>query len=309
MLHLVDLNRLRCFHAVAAHNSVTLAARELHLSPSAVSQQLSKLEAELGHALLERNGRGIRLTEAATVLAPHATEVLSRLERAHAEIEALGGAIAGELHLGAFPTAARGLVPPALAALQTEHPRLTVRLQEMEPRDSMAALLGGDLDAIVVQDWFNSPLVVPDNLSRRQLLDDEADLVVPLEHPLAKRRSVQLSEVVNERWISWEADSVCSDWFVLTLRLSGIEPNVVHRAAEHPTQLALVAAGLGVAVIPRLGRGPMPAELRAVPVRPALTRHVYALWRTDAARRPAVLTLIEALESAAKPKRARRKSA
>src|SRR4051812_17260938 len=103
MLHLVDLNRLRCFHAVAAHLSVTQAARELHLSPSAVSQQLSKLESELGHALLERDGRGIRLTEAAEVLVPHAHAVLSRLERAHAEIEALSGEIAGDLQLGAFP--------------------------------------------------------------------------------------------------------------------------------------------------------------------------------------------------------------
>ncbi|MBS0660856.1 MAG: LysR family transcriptional regulator [Verrucomicrobia bacterium] len=305
MLHLVDLNRLRCFHAVAAHCSVTRAAKELHLSPSAVSQQLSKLEAELGHALLERHGRGIRLTEAAEVLAPHASEVLSRLERAHADIEALSGAIAGEIHLGAFPTSARGLVPTALAQLQSEYPRLTVRLQECEPRDAMAALIGGDLDAIIVQDWFNSPLVVPEQLSRRPLLDDEADLVVREDHRLARRRSVQLSEIVDERWISWEAGSVCNDWLVLTLRLSGIEPNIVHNAAEHPTQLALVSAGLGVAVIPRLGRGPMPAGLCAIPVRPALTRHVYALWRTDAARRATVLALIDALEAAAKPPKRR----
>ncbi len=305
MLNLVDLSRLRCFHAVAVHGSVTLAARELHLSPSAVSQQLSKLEVELGHPLLERNGRGIRLTEAANVLAPYAIEVLSRLERAHAEIEALGGAIAGELQLGAFPTAARGLVPSALAAVQRAHPRLSVRLQELEPRDSMAALLGGDLDAIIVQDWFNAPLVVPDSLSRRPLLDDEADLAVPVDHPLARRRSVRLEEVVNERWISWQAGSICGDWLVLTLRLSGIEPTIVHTAAEHPTQLALVAAGLGVAVVPRLGRGPTPEGLRMVQVRPSLTRHVYALWRSDAARRPAVLALVDALAAAARPKRAR----
>lgn len=294
---MIDLARLRCFHAVARHVSITKASAELHLTPSAVSQQLSKLEEELGHLLIERDGRGIRLTPAAQVLAEHATVVLSQLERAKAELEAAGTAIGGHLKLAAFPTSARGIAPRAIAAVQRAHPQLRVTLHEREPSDALAMLSHGDLDVVIVQDWFNSPLVLPEGLSRRGLFDDRVDLAVPSDHRLADRQSVELSEVVNERWISWEPGSVCADWLVLTLRLSGLEPVIAHTASEHPTQLALVQAGLGVAVVPRLGRGETPSGVRMVEVRPTLSRHIYAVWRSDAARRPSIQVLVDALHS------------
>jgi DNA-binding transcriptional LysR family regulator len=296
---MIDFNRLRCLHAVATHGSVTKAASELHLSPSAVSQQLSKLEEELGRRLLEPKGRGIRLTEPALVLARHATAVLAQLERARADLEATQTGVHGSLRLGVFPTAARGIAPRALAQLRRAHARLEVGMQELEPTESIGMLLRGDLDVVVAQDWFNAPLALPRELQRRQLLDDEADLVVPANHPLAKRRTVELGELVSEKWISWQHGSNCHDWLVLTLRVSGIEPDIVHTAAEHPTQLALVEAGLGVAVVPRLGRGPLPRGVRLVQLRPALTRRVYALWRATDSGRPTVKALLDALESAA----------
>ncbi len=300
---MIDFNRLRCLHAVATHGSVTKAASELHLSPSAVSQQLSKLQEELGHRLLEPKGRGIRLTEPALVLARHATAVLAQLERARADLEASQTAVQGSLRLGVFPTAARGIAPRALARLRRAHARLEVGMQELEPTDSIGMLLRGDLDVVVAQDWFNAPITLPRELERRQLLEDEADLVVPADHPLAKRRSVDLGELVAEKWISWQQGSNCYDWLVLTLRASGIEPDIVHTAAEHPTQLALVEAGLGVAVVPRLGRGPLPNGVRLVHVRPALTRRVYALWRGNDSGRPTVKALLDALETAARERR------
>ncbi|TMG40944.1 MAG: LysR family transcriptional regulator [Chloroflexi bacterium] len=274
---MIDFNRLRCLHAVATHGSVTRAAAELHLSPSAVSQQLSKLEEELGHRLLEPKGRGIRLTEPALMLAGHATAVLAQLERARADLEATETAVHGSVRLGVFPTAARGIAPSALASLRQAHTRLEVQMQELEPTDSIGMLLRGDLDVVVAQDWFNSPLVLPRDLERRELLDDQADLVVPANHRL-------------------------------TLRMSGIEPDIVHTAAEHPTQLALVAAGLGVAVIPRLGRGELPRKVRLVQVTPALSRRVYALWRANDSRRPTVKALLDALEAAARDVRPRARS-
>jgi DNA-binding transcriptional LysR family regulator len=302
---MIDFNRLRCLHAVATHGSVTKAAAELHLTASAVSQQLSKLEEELGHRLLEPKGRGIRLTEPAMVLAGHATAVLAQLERARADLEATQTVVQGSLRLGVFPTAARGIAPQALASLRREHGRLQVGLQELEPQDSIALLLRGDLDVVVAQDWLTAPLVLPQGVDRRDLLDDQADLIVPANHRLAKRRSVQLTELVSERWISWQCGTSCHDWLVLTLRMSGIEPDIVHTAEEHPTQLALVQAGLGVAVIPRLGRGALPRGVRVVQVRPALSRRVYALWRTNDSRRPTVKVLLDALEAAAREVRPR----
>jgi DNA-binding transcriptional LysR family regulator len=303
---MIDFNRLRCLHAVATHGSVTKAAAELHLTASAVSQQLSKLEAELGHRLLEPKGRGIRLTEPALVLAGHATAVLAQLERARADLEATQTAVHGSVRAGIFPTAARGIAPRALARLRRDHDRLEVRMQELEPHDSLALLVRGDLDVVIAQDWFNAPLVIPRDLDRRDLLDDVADLMVPAGHRLAKRRTVDLAELVSEKWISWEPGTNCHDWLVLTLRMSGIEPDIVHTAVEHPTQLALVAAGLGVAVIPRLGRGEIPRGVRSIEVRPVLSRRVYALWRANDSRRPTVKALLEALEAAAKEVRPRR---
>jgi DNA-binding transcriptional LysR family regulator len=303
---MIDFNRLRCLHAVAIHGSVTKAASELHLSPSAVSQQLSKLEEELGHRLLEPKGRGIRLTEPALVLARHATTVLAQLERARADLEATQTAVHGSVRLGVFPTAARGIAPRALARLRGAHARLEVKMQELEPTDSIGMLVRGDLDVVVAQDWFNAPTALPRDLERRALLDDEADLIVPASHALAKRRAVDLGDLVSEKWISWQQGTNCHDWLVLTLRVSGIEPDIVHTAAEHPTQLALVEAGLGVAVIPRLGRGPLPRGVRVVQVRPALTRRVYALWRSTDSCRPTVKALLDALEAAAREARAGR---
>ncbi|HYS11617.1 MAG TPA: LysR family transcriptional regulator [Myxococcales bacterium] len=299
---MIDFNRLRCLHAVATHGSVTKAAAALHLTASAVSQQLSKLEQELGHRLLEPKGRGIRLTEPALVLASHATAVLAQLERARADLEATQTAVTGAVRFGIFPTAARGIAPAALARLQKTHARLEVGMQELEPPDSIPLLLRGDLDVAVAQDWFNAPLVLPRDLERRDLLDDQADLLVPANHRLAKRGSVELAELVaqKEKWISWQKGSICYDWLVLTLRMSGIEPEIVHTAAEHPTQLALVAAGLGMAVIPRLGRGELPKGVRLVQVRPALSRRVYALWRANDSRRPTVKALLDSLEAAAR---------
>ena len=152
--------------------------------------------------------------------------------------------------------------------------------------------------------------MLPKDLERRDLLDDEADLIVPAKHRLAKRRSVELAELVSqkEKWISWQQGTNCYDWLVLTLRMSGIEPEIVHTAAEHPTQLALVAAGLGMAVIPRLGRGELPKGVRLVQVRPALSRRVYALWRANDSRRPTVKALLDALEAAARDVRPRARS-
>ena len=296
---MLDFNRLRCLHAVAMHGSVTKAAAELHLSASAVSQQLSKLEEEVGHRLLEPRGRGIRLTEPALLLASHATTLLAQLERASADLEATQTSVQGTVRLGVFPTAARGIAPGAIARLARAHPRLDVSMQELEPSDSIPRLVRGDLDVVVAQDWFNAPLLLPRETERRDLLDDRADLIVPAGHRLARRRSAEIAELTGEKWICWQQGSNCQDWLILTLRMSGIEPEIVHTAAEHPTQLALVAAGLGVAVIPRLGRGTLPRGVRLVQVRPALSRRVYALWRCNDSPRPAIKAMLEALEQAA----------
>jgi DNA-binding transcriptional LysR family regulator len=296
---MLNLDRLRALHAVADRGSVNAAAEALHVTDSAISQQLAKLEREIGQPLLERNGRGVRLTDAATVLVAHTGRVLSMLEQAEAELDAKRTEIVGRLTVAAFPTAVRGLVPVTLRELRAQHPQLDVALREQEPQDAIPHLVRGDLDLLIATDWANAPLPVPDGLSRAPIVDDVADVALSVDHPLASRKAVALDDLAGDRWITWLAGTICHDWLMHTLRSHGHEPQVAHTAGEHATQLALVAAGLGAAIIPRLGRDPVPAGVRLVPVEPALRRHVYALWRTETSRRRAIGAAVEAFQRSA----------
>lgn len=295
---MINLERLRTLHAVGSHGSLHAAADALNVTASAISQQIAKLEREVGETLLERRGRGVALTDAGQVLAGHAERALSVLRQAEAELDARRTVVAGELRVGAFATAIRGLAPWTMCALSTEHPQLQVRLQEMEPLEAIALVVRGDIDLALAQDWANQPLPIPDGLSRAPVFDDVADIALRRNHPLAKRDALTLRDLAGDPWISWQDGSICHDWLMATLRGQGHEPRVQHSALEYATQLSLVGAGLGAAVLPRLGRGAVPTEVRIVPVVPALTRHVYALWRSDAARRTAILATVDAFRRA-----------
>ncbi|GAA2290888.1 LysR family transcriptional regulator [Nonomuraea roseoviolacea subsp. roseoviolacea] len=297
---MLDLNRLKALHAVHVYGSVGAAADALMVTPSAVSQQIAKLERETGARLMERNGRGVRLTDAAGLLAEHAERILALVETAEADFEALRGAVVGRLHLGAFPTAARGLMPAALSGLRERHPDLHVLLNEREPERVVREVARGELDLGIIQDWMNRPMAMPEGLSRATLLDDIADVVVPSGHPFAASKEVELAALSGEQWISSAPGTVCHDWLVFTLRNADLEPEISCMADEYPTQMALVAAGLGCAIIPRLGRDRVPEGASVVPLRPRQSRRIYAVWRTDAARRPAIRAAVEALTQASR---------
>ncbi|OEJ27964.1 LysR family transcriptional regulator [Streptomyces agglomeratus] len=292
---MLNLERLRTLDALARHGSVSGAAEGLHVTTSAVSQQMAKLEREVGQPLLAKNGRGVRLTDAGRLLADHAARILSQVERAQSDIEAQRGRVVGDLSVAAFPTAARGLLPTALAALREEHPQLRVQMREMEPDDSVRAVVRGDFDLAVVLDWYNKPLSMPEGLAKQELLHDPADVAMHIDHPLAGRTAVDLEEFADDDWVTWAEGEFCHEWLMFTLRGKGVEPRIAHVAEEHATQLALIAEGLGVCVAPRLGRGPVPDRVRVVPVRHAMRRHVYAVWRADADRRPSIRAAVDAL--------------
>ncbi|AEW93068.1 LysR family transcriptional regulator [Streptantibioticus cattleyicolor] len=295
---MLSLERLRVLHAIDTYGSVSGAAEALRVTTSAISQQMGKLEKETGQQMLVKSGRGVRLTDAARLLSGHAERILSMVELAHSELEAHRGAAVGTLAIGTFATAARGLFPAAFAALRADHPRLRPHLREMEPSESVPGLMRGDIDLAVVLDWYNKPLPRPEGLAKAELLDDVVDVAVPSGHRLAGRAEVDLDDFADDDWIAWPAGEFCHESLLFTMRGKGIEPRIAHFAGEHQTQLAFVAAGLGVAVTPRLGRGPVPEGVRVIPVRHTLHRHVYAIWRTDADRRPAVRAMVAALRAA-----------
>ncbi|MGW3410643.1 LysR family transcriptional regulator [Streptomyces sp. NPDC000888] len=297
---MLNLERLRTLDALARHGSVSGAADGLHVTTSAVSQQMSKLEREVGQQLLAKNGRGVRLTDAGRLLADHAARILSQVELAQSDLEAQRGQVVGELRLAAFPTAARGLFPTVLAALRADHPGLRLRSCELEPEAGVAGVVRGDLDLAVVLDWYNKPMPLPDGLVKAAILDDPADVAMPVGHRLAGRAEVDLGEFADDEWITWGEGEFCHEWLMFTLRSKGVEPHIAHRAAETHTQLGLVAAGLGVCVAPLLGRHPMPEGVITVPLRQRVRRHVYVVWRADADRRPSIRAAVEALRRAGK---------
>lgn len=296
----MEIQRLRALDAVARHGSVYGAAAALHLTPSAVSQQLGKLEREVGQRLLERDGRGVRLTEAAALLAGHAARILSQVEAARADLEAHRGEVRGHVTLAAFASAARGIAPSALRALRDRYPDLVTELREREIDESIPLTVRGDVDVALVHDWDVEPLALPSGVDRELVAQDAFDLVLPGDHPLARRTSVHLRELAGEPMIGWTKASISYRWLVHTMRGEGVEPLIPHTAEEHPTHLELVAAGLGLAILPRIGR-PAPREgIAVVRLRPHLARHIYAVWRKESGARPAIRAMTDALRSAGK---------
>ncbi|GAA2337113.1 LysR family transcriptional regulator [Streptomyces kunmingensis] len=297
---MLDVQRLRALHAVSVHGTVGAAAAALGYTPSAVSQQIAKLERETRTVLLEREGRGIRLTDEARELAATARELMAIMERAETGLEERRGVPAGQLTVAAFASAARGLLPATLAGLAERHPALDVRLSEVDPHLSVDLVAKGAVDLAVAHDWDIAPLPAPAGVEQAVLGEDLCDLLVPAGHPLAGRAAVRREELGGERWVSQPAGRVCHDWLVSTMRSAGFEPDIAHRADENPTLVALVAAGLGVAVIPRLGRGALPAGVVVVGLDPMPRRRIYAVWRTGTSRRPAISETVAALHTQAR---------
>ena len=291
---MIDLGRLRALHAVASYGTVLAAGEALHCTPSAVSQQLAKLERETGATLVEKDGRRLRLTEAGRVLAGHAERVLASVDEAEAALAAHRDTVVGRLEVAAFATACRALLPYALHRLATEHPQLTTGLVEVNPHEGLDMLRRGHVDLALLDDWPEVALRYPPGVTHVELGRAVADLVVPDGHRFAAGREVRLAQLRDERWIAAKAGDICHEWLIRVV--PGVRPDF--HVGEFETQLTLIAAGLGIAVIPRLARPPLPAGVRVVPVRPGPARRVVVAWREASAARPAVPAAVAVLREA-----------
>jgi molybdate transport repressor ModE-like protein len=270
---MIDARRLRVLREVSEQGSLAAAADTLHLTPSAVSQQLAALEREVGQPVIERNGRGVRLTGAAEVLVAHADVVLAQLEAAAADVAAYSEGIVGTVRIAGFATALAELVAPAAAALRASHPRLVLTIAEQEAPDCFRALARGDADIAL-----------------------SMDAVLPAEHPLAGRAEIGLAELAADPFVGPPDGTSCHDVTVSGCAAAGFTPAFEHWSLDFYTTMALVAAGLGVALVPRLAQAAVPAGAVVRPLRaPAPARHVFAATRAGAERRPAVAPVLEAL--------------
>ena len=295
------IGRLQALHAVATHGTVGRAAASLHLTPSAVSQQLAALEREAGAALTEPAGRGIRLTAAGLVLVDHAAAVLDRLALARRDLDRLDDDVVGPVRIGAIPTTVHALAPASLARLRAAHPDLVVLLEDGEAEETLPALVNGDLELAVVENWEGLPAPVPARTSRTQLCEDVLDLALPREHPLAAAGGpVALSDLadVDLPWVADTRSTRAHEWLVGRLRRAGVEPRITCWVCGFAIHLELVA-GAGLAVmVPRLARPPIPHGVRMVATTPVLSRTVDAVWRSDR-ETPAVRAAVRAFRATA----------
>ncbi|MFF4653326.1 LysR family transcriptional regulator [Streptomyces sp. NPDC001380] len=298
---MIDARRLRTLRAVADHRTVTAAAAALYVTPSAVSQQLAALEAETGHRLLERHGRGIRLTAAGEILLSHANAVLAQLERAEAELAAYTSGAAGELTVASFATGIGLVLAPALAGLARTSPGIRVRVRDAEGDESLPMVLDGRADLAVAVEYRGAPREDDQRLARVPLYAEPFDAVLPVAHRLAGSGRVPVAELAEEPWIGPYPGNPCHDVVVLACEYAGFQPRMEHSSDDFRAVVALAGAGAGVAMVPRSALRGM--DLTGVVVRPvdgvAATRRVFAAVRRGAEDHPLIRPVLEALRTAA----------
>jgi DNA-binding transcriptional LysR family regulator len=296
---MIDLVALDALRAVDAHGSVVAAADALGFTPSAVSQQVKRLEKQTGVPLLERVGRGVMLTRHGRHLVDQGTPLLAGLEELQSGLHQQAGTVAGHVRLTAFSTALRGLIAPALPPVLRAHPALRVTLTEREPWDTIGLVATGQADLGVVHSYGDIPLAVPDHLTRTPVARDIAEVIVRRGHPLDGRPFVTPRDLAGEDWIATAEGTICRQWLNRMYDGTGHLPRIAHVSMEFETHLALVRAGLGVALIPRLGRAPLGEDLAAVPVAdPLPSREIIALHRASMSDSPALAALLGALSAA-----------
>jgi len=299
---MVELRRLRALRELADRGTIAAAADALHLTPSAVSQQLSALEAEVGQPLLIPTGRTVRLTPAAEAVLQHADALFSELERMDATLAALAGGEQGRIRIGSFATGIRGLIVPALRILRERCPGIEVVVNDVESPEVFRLLARGEVDLALSMQSDSAPSRDDERFTRLELMSDVLDVAVPRDHPLARRPDVSLAALAGEPFVAPPRGWSCDDVIRTGCAAAGFAPAVAHRSSEWSAVMALVGAGLGVACVPRLAQDEPPAEVAIRPMAgEPLCRHLFVACRRGAEQHPAVAAVMEALLAAARP--------
>jgi DNA-binding transcriptional LysR family regulator len=300
---MLELRRLRLLRELRDRKTIAAVADALQFTPSAVSQQLAMLEREAGVPLLERAGRGVRLTDAALVLVEHAEALLERAALAEADLAAAAGTVAGRTRVAGFQSVLVRLALPAIEALGRAAPRLRCEIVEAEPEEALPALALGDVDLVIGDEWQHQPVRLPDGVERHELMSDPVNVVLPARHRVARRHreAVPLAELAGEAWATGHAGMAWEDMTERTCReLGGFHPDIRHRANDATIALALVARGLAVTLLPEL---PLPERHPGVALRSIaggpVNRRIFAATRTSDRARPSTRAALDAVRDAA----------
>jgi DNA-binding transcriptional LysR family regulator len=294
----ITLTGLRVLREVAARGSFTAAASSLGYTQSAVSRQVAGLEGAAGTPLFDRIARGVRLTDAGTALLQHAGTVLDEVDAAQQELAGIGDVETGRLGVGAFPTAVAALVPRAMATLRRRQPWVLISLREGGTPTQLKRLASGSVDVAVIGFLPGGEATRDRRISLEPLIDDPLLLAVGSEHPLARRRTVDLDDLAGESWVAASGDA--SDTMIGAWQWADWRPRVELIAKEWTAKLGLVAAGLGVTLVPGLAAAAVRPDVALVRIRsgPA-SRRVLIATRSGHERSAPATVLTEVLHDTA----------
>ncbi|MFE5889445.1 LysR family transcriptional regulator [Streptomyces sp. NPDC056462] len=292
-----DIRKLQILRTLRERGTVTATAEALRMTPSAVSQQLTNLSRQVGVPLLEAQGRRVRLTDAARLVLRHAEAVFEQLERADAELAAYVHGEVGEVRVGAFSTAVPALVVPAVRALRQTHPGVTVRVREAEAQEAYELLAGGEVD-LALSLAAQAPTVGDPRFTRVTLLADPLDVALPPGHRLAQAEQVRLADLAAEEWI-FGGSGPWSDITRGACEAAGFSARQGHSAAGWTAILAMVEAGMGVALVPRMAAVARGGVVMREVGEQRPVRHVVAAVRRGSEAGAAVGRVLSALEAAA----------
>jgi DNA-binding transcriptional LysR family regulator len=257
---MLNVGRLGVLRAVVDHGSFSAAAEALSYTQSAVSQAIARLEAETGTTLVVRGRRGVAPTDAGALLVGHAERIAAAIARAESELAQLTGEHRSRLRLASFPSGGATLMPVAVARFRRLLPDVSLTLVEGEPGEIVPRLRAGELDMGLLFDFPRAPAVGRPSARPRAgaglrsvtLLEDPLDLVLPAGHRLAGRPRITLADLSGEPWVQTTAQSPCARHVVASCHTAGFTPAVAFESDDYDTVQGLVAAGVGVALIPRL---------------------------------------------------------
>jgi DNA-binding transcriptional LysR family regulator len=293
--------RLQVFREVLQQGSFSAAADALSYSQSAVSQAIAALEAEAGAALIERTRGGARPTPAGAALAAHANGVLAQIEAAESEVAAIAAGRGGRLRVASFPTAGATLMPQAIAGFRASHPGVELTLAEGEPEAIAPRLRAGEFDLVLLFEFGESGERLASGIRRFDLFSDPLHLALPHDHRLAARKRLRLEDLAGEAWVQTSAPSPCARHVVRSCHAAGFEPRVSFESDDYQTVQGLVAAGVGVALIPHLALTTVRPDILVRPLDPhPPLREVFAATSRGAPASPAVATMLTVLREAAR---------
>jgi DNA-binding transcriptional LysR family regulator len=297
---MINVQRLRIFMEVLARGSFSAAADALSYTQSAVSQAIATLEAETGATLIERDRRGLRPTAAGEVLAEHADAILARLDVAQDDIAAILGMHAGRLRMASFPTAGATLMPLAIASFRGAHPDVELSLSEGEPEEIVPRLKASEVDLALL---FAFPGVAESLFSGLRvvdLLEDPMRVALPQYHHLAEKTELRLEDLSGEAWVQTSEASSCARHVVRCCHAAGFEPAVSFESDDYATVQGLVAAGVGVALIPELALSSVRDDVAIRTLAPkSPVRRVFAATARGSGAVPAAESMVEVLRETA----------